>query len=388
MNKVILYFIPLIISSILIFFAHNSDLWQIFWSFFKVPAQTIPFGDLDFIIKAVTLKKLGFNPYLENPMNIRYVYPSIWLYFFEILKLDEYINFRIFNFIIIYIYVYIYLNLIFKFNNIYITIILIFLFFSSANLLAIERLNIEIIIFSLVYIIALTKNNIIRSAIFILSIYSKIYPIFSVFIFSKNIKFLFIMICISLLVLFHIKNDILFLTQYGNEVALNIAYGIPTLTKGIWYYSTKFGYLINDNNYNIFKYSIIILTCIYAFLIMLLSYRFRNKITSASFNLDEKLFICGAGIFIGRFIFSSNFDYSLIFLVFTIPYIFKIESKMPKFLILSSLILIFNSIIFEGGNRYTYLYFYKALFIHSFKIIVFSLMCFYFGKVLNKHLKF
>ena len=310
MNKVILYFIPLIISSILIFFAHNSDLWQIFWSFFKVPAQTIPFGDLDFILKAVTLKKLGFNPYLENPMNIRYVYPSIWLYFFEILKLDEYINFRIFNFIIIYIYVYIYLNLIFKFNNIYITIILIFLFFSSANLLAIERLNIEIIIFSLVYIIALTKNNIIRSAIFILSIYSKIYPIFSVFIFSKNIKFLFIMICISLLVLFHIKNDILFLTQYGNEVALNIAYGIPTLTKGIWYYSTKFGYLINDNNYNVFKYSIIILTCIYAFLIMLLSYRFRNKITSASFNLDEKLFICGAGIFIGRFIFSSNFDYS------------------------------------------------------------------------------
>ena len=196
------------------------------------------------------------------------------------------------------------------------------------------------------------------------------------------------MICCSLIILFLMKTDISMLMKYGNEVALNIAYGVPTLTKGIWYYSSKLGYFINDENYQIFKYSSILLACVYSAAIMLISFKFRNKQISESFNLDEKLFICGAGIFIGRFIFNSNLDYSLIFLIFTIPYILSKNSKILKILLFASLILIFNSIIFEGGNRYSFLYFYKAVIIHSIKIIIFSIMCFFFGQVLNKHLKF
>ena len=112
-----------------------------------------------------------------------------------------------------------------------------------------------------------------------------------------------------------------------------------------------------------------------------------KKKISNNFDFDEKLFICGAGIFIARFICFSNFDYSLIFLVFTIPYIIKIEAQNLKTILILSLVLIFYSQFFEGGNRYTILYFTKGIFIHTFKIIVFSLMCFYFGKVLNRHLK-
>ena len=77
MQRIILYLTPLLISSTLIFFAHNDELWLDFWKNFKVPAQSFPFGDLDYIRKAVAVKNLGFNPYLENPMGIRYVYPSI-----------------------------------------------------------------------------------------------------------------------------------------------------------------------------------------------------------------------------------------------------------------------------------------------------------------------
>ena len=388
MQRKILYFLPLLISSVLIYIAHNDELWLDFWGFFKVSAQSFPFGDLDFIIKAVQLKQSGFNPYLENPMGLRYVYPSIWLHFFEIFNLDKYINFRIFNFLIIYIYVFIYLDLYFKFKNRYSAFILIILFFSSANLLVIERLNIEIIIFIFIYLLAISKNNISRILIFILAIFSKIYPIFAIFIFTRNKINLFFMVCCSLLILFLMKTDISFLMKYGNEVALNIAYGVPTLTKGIWYYSTKLGYFINDDNYKLFKYSFILLACIYSAAIMLTSFKFRDKQISENFKLDEKLFICGAGIFIGRFIFSSNFDYSLIFLIFTIPYILNKNSKILKFILFISLILIFNSAVFEGGNRYTFLYLYKAVIIHSFKILVFSIMCFLFGQVLNRHLKF
>ena len=43
------------------------------------------------------------------------------------------------------------------------------------------------------------------------------------------------------------REEINFLIKHGNEVALNIVW-VPTLTKGIWYYSMKFGYFINDDN--------------------------------------------------------------------------------------------------------------------------------------------
>jgi hypothetical protein len=387
MKRTFLYGVPLIISSFLVFIAHNNELWMIFWGYSKIPAQTIPFGDLEFILRATDLKEAGFNPYLENPMNIRYVYPSIWLGFFKFFSLNDLLNFRIFNFLIIYVYTYIYLDLVFKYKNNYLTIILLILFFSTANLLALERLNIEIIIFILIYLLALSKSNFLRIPIFILAIYCKIYPIFTIFIFSRNKLIFFSMISISLLILFNMRSEIFFLMEHGNEVALNIAYGIPTLIKGMWYYSMKLGYLINNENFKYFKYSMIFLVSVYASILILINFKFGEKKISNNFDFDEKLFICGAGIFIARFICFSNVDYSLIFLVFTIPYIIKIEAQNLKTILILSLVLIFYSQFFEGGNRYTMLYFTKGIFIHTFKIIVFSLMCFYFGKILNRHLK-
>ena len=67
MQRIILYLTPLLISSTLIFFAHNDELWLDFWKNFKVPAQSFPFGDLDYIRKAVAVKNLGFNPYFRKP---------------------------------------------------------------------------------------------------------------------------------------------------------------------------------------------------------------------------------------------------------------------------------------------------------------------------------
>ena len=84
MQRIILYSVPLIFSLTLTILSTDVMLWMKFWSFFRVPAQTIPFGDLEFILKATDLKEAVFDPYLENPLNIRYVYPSIWLGFFQL----------------------------------------------------------------------------------------------------------------------------------------------------------------------------------------------------------------------------------------------------------------------------------------------------------------
>ena len=104
-------------------------------------------------------------------------------------------------------------------------------------------------------------------------------------------------------------------------------------------------------------------------------------------SLEEKLFICGGGIFIGRFINFSNADYALIFLIFTIPYLLKDKITNFKIFFFVLLIISFNGIWFEFGSRYTLVYLGMAIFVHSIKIIIFSTICYYFGKILNNHLK-
>ena len=391
MKKLTLYFGPLLVSSLVMIISQlDQSYYEIFWKFFNVPPQWPPFSDLDAISKAVDSKLAGYDPYIKNPFDLKgmlYVYPSIWLKFFEIFNLNVSLNFKIFNFIIIYFYCLVYFDLSLKINNKFFYIISLVMFFSSANMLAIERLNIELIIFIFIYYLSISKKNYIKIPIFILAIYAKLYPLFAIFIFCRNKKILFTMILASFLVLFSIRDEILMLIENGNEVALNIAYGVPTLTKGIWYYSTKFGYFITSENYNLFKNSMIFLASIFALIIVLYSFKFRDKTIFNNFSIEEKLFISGAGIFIGRFLTASNVDYSLIFLFFTIPYYLKLENSNLKLILITVILFIFFGALFEFGDRYTIGYALRAALIHSLKIIVFSFMCYFFGKVLNNHLK-
>ena len=133
----------------------------------------------------------------------------------------------------------------------------------------------------------------------------------------------------------------------------------------------------------------ILLASIYATLIFLIKFKFGKKIVLKTISLEEKLFICGGGIFIGRFINFSNIDYGLIFLVFTLPYILKDKITYLRTILLVLIAISFNSIWFDlfEGDRFTYTYLFLALFIHSIKIIIFSVICYYFGEILNNHIK-
>ena len=95
MRKVILYSLPFIIASLTILLTVNENLWIEFFRVLNVPPQLPPFSDLDAISKAVDSRQAGFNPYENNPYDLKnktYVYPSIWLHFFELLNLNETVN--------------------------------------------------------------------------------------------------------------------------------------------------------------------------------------------------------------------------------------------------------------------------------------------------------
>jgi hypothetical protein len=392
MKKIIIFSLPFLLSLSVMYVSLNEKMWINFWSYFTVPPQIPPFSDLDAISRAVTSKQEGFNPYIDNPYDLtsrKYVYTSIWLHIFDLFVLNKKINFQVFNFLLIYLYALIYLKLAFDINKKFFSIILSLLFFSSASMLAVERLNTDIIIFILIYFIALTNSFKIQLIFYLTALYGKLYPIFSVFIFYKNKTILLFMIFLSFLLLFLIREEIFLLIKNGNEVALNFAYGVPTLTKGALYYSKKFDFFLNDQNYKIFKYIMIFIASIYATFIVLIKFKFGEKLLVKKITLEEKLFICGGGIFIGRFINFSNIDYGLIFLVFTLPYLLKDKITYSKIFLIFLILISFNSIWFDlfEGDRYTYAYFSLALIAHSVKIVIFSLICYYFGEILNNNLK-
>ena len=389
-KNLILYFVPFIVSGIILYLSLDEDLWLNFWRFLNIPAQLPPFSDLESISRALNGKIDGFNPYYENPYDLTqkpYSYTSIWLNLFDVLKFDNILNFRIFNFIIIYFYVFIFLKLIYQFRNRHFTAVVFICFFSTSSFLVLERLNIELIIFILIYFISITQVNLIRIPVFLLAIILKLYPIFSVFIFLRNKRLFITMIISSLLVLFFLKDQIYLIMQNSIEYALIFVHGIPAIIKGIYYYSIKFDYFINEENYYFFKLFFILLFSIYGLILFLISFKFGEKKINNSLTLEESLFLCGGGIYIGRMIFFSNFDYGLIFLIFTIPYILKFGSYKLNIFYILCLVISFNSIYLEGGDRYTFLYLFKSFFSHSLKIFIFSYICFYFGKIVNNNLK-
>ena len=121
----ILFTIFFAFTALCILFHH---IWIKIWgSYFTVPPQIPPFSDLDAISRALTSKQQGFNPYIDNPYDLTnrtYVYPSIWLYFFDLFSLNTKINFQIFNAILIYFYALIYLKLAYDINKKVFSIIL------------------------------------------------------------------------------------------------------------------------------------------------------------------------------------------------------------------------------------------------------------------------
>ena len=99
--------------------------------------------------------------------------------------------------------------------------------------------------------------------------------------------------------------------------------------------------------------------------------RKKNYFNNINFiNINNRLFIAGASIYCFSYIFFSSYDYRLIFLIFTIPYLvnnLNLLNKISIFFILISS----NSILIYSlaGNPYEYMYI--GIFIHLCKFFLF-----------------
>ncbi|AXH14467.1 hypothetical protein CP985_14480 [Malaciobacter mytili LMG 24559] len=262
---------------------------------------------------------LGENPYLNNiadPYNRVMNYPPFWAYFAKLTNISHSnaIFFGFFNIILLYIG---FLFWSFKINNkIGISILLIICFFSPSTLLLMERGNIDMIVFFLISIGILSSNIHIFNTLILLAAFVKVFPIFSIFSninSKKNWISIFITLFIFSIYIFAHIQDIKLMKE-GTPQPTGFAYGINIIWMII---KEKF----NNEIYLFFKY----FSYIYVVILIFIFYKIRNinslKITCT----NETTFISfkvGAIIYITTFLLNNNWDYRLVFLIFSIPQLY------------------------------------------------------------------
>ena len=192
------------------------------------------------------------------------------------------------------------------------------------------------------------------------------------------------MLFLSILYLIFMRGEILIMRNNMIEFALIFAYGVGSIAKALYYYSEELNFILNENNYALFRNILVLLAAIYAILIVFIKFRLNQQSVESLISFEEKLFLCGSGIFIGTFITSSSIDYRLLYLIFTVPLLITYNNKKIIFIYFICLIVCLNSLHFEGGDSYSLIYFIKASVIYFLKFIIFSINCYYLGVVLNK----
>ena len=314
------------------FYFYGENVWRLF----NIPSGS--FSDFSTILHSLKLYSQGLDP-----LEVYYInYPSIWwksLYFFEVsYEYAKYIFiFIIFSFLIG-------LCLILPNAN-YSLLFAVFIgVLSPAVLLGIERGNIDLFMFFwiAVAITLIQKQNISQKySLFaclsiLIGFLLKLFPIFSWIIMLKLHHKKFVVYTIVMLIFCG------FYTIFNFSEILLIHKNTPKPTGSVAYGMNVFQMTLDGSSeYKKFALFFKYLSYLSVFLIFCFSFLFKKKLLIRKNTINFDSFRAGASVYIGTFLLGNNYDYRLMFLLFTIPQLFLwITSSDHRFLsVISFLIL-------------------------------------------------
>jgi hypothetical protein len=305
----------ILINILFLVFGYDTVLHKL-WS---TPTVHPFFADIRTITGVNETLAQGFDPLTFNPgdpWNRVMNYPRIWQYIAEFFNFNQ--NFSIY-FGIINIVLYILGLLLFSSRLILsnrMAILLLITFLSPASILVMERGNIDMIIFfllslSLVYII----TPILFTGLIVFASVLKIFPIFAivgVFSYSKKIFLTFFLLSTVIFIIYIILNmDDIILIKKGTPQPISLSYGMNVIWMAV---QKSLGVTMGMT----VKYA----TYLYIFGLFIITYIFTKKSQALLYKIDKTYidaFRVGSGIYIATFLLSNNWDYRLIFLIFTLP---------------------------------------------------------------------
>jgi len=393
-KKNLAFVASIILSFFFIYLSFNRDYWIIFFKFFFVPAAFPPFSDFDALTRFL---KCFNNDLIDNYCSEviegtsgYYDYPETWLYIFKYLNLSNYYYFNLTVFIILFFYFYSLFYLSNFFSNYKNKLIFLLAVISTSNLLLIERLNVDMVIFLLLFCLVLNINVIIKYFIFFLSILLKIYPIFSILVFLNKKKDFVVVLIFSFLAIYILKESIIKINDILLEFGTTFAYGSRSISKAFYFILSKhFDYFITPNNYKILRYflEIFFLTLVCSIIIFGFFSKYNQRYSIKGKINEEiyKFFILGSCIYIFTFVFGSNADYRLVFLFLTLPYILKWYNFRFKVIFLISLLVSLNSFVFTVSEKFSLLYIINGSVVYFCKLIILIVLSYTLGSTLRSY---
>ena len=370
-KKNIITFIIFIFFSVVIYLLFTKQLiYPTIIPMVRSDAANI-FTDWTVILQANLCYEKGFDVFLDNPCDYwqrKHVYGEILLYLPFIKDLPKF-YFLIFPIIINLIFILTIVRL-FTYNE-NIKYFSIFLFIINPPvLLAIERANIDIIIFLLTVLMAKNKNLILNHITIILVTISKFYPICLsiLFFFEKGIKKIIVNLIIVLLSIF-----VLLIFQWDNLIKIfDNQNQFTAHTYGVYEFSFLGGYefiknlsiFFENKDYFWIKYAYIFFIVLVP--VMIVNFNFFKKLKKDYLidellienNFENKLYILSSTLILLCYFLFSNFIYREIFFLGLIPFILKNEKKIISnnffifyFYILSFKFIFSSVLIYSSRNN-------------------------------------
>jgi hypothetical protein len=257
------------------------------------------------IQQAVVSAREGLDPQVANPndpwqrpMN----YPKIWVRIGEALSLPDEPCFIAFCSLVLISFCGVCAFLLYKFP----TLLFLASLVSTATLFGIERGNIDLIIFCLVFSFLLLMGNPLSPVLALIAVALKFYPAFCVSALLIRRHYLhFFVSAIGVIIILLYSSDLAKI-RLTTPTSTQYSYGLPSIAAIIEHHGWPGWYLA----------VLVSAVCAAIAALMPFLWKFADK-PPAGFQFT--LFLGGASIYVGTFIFLANWDYRLIFLIFCVP---------------------------------------------------------------------
>ena len=335
-NKYFISFL-IIITLFIIILIYNYGYHNSLILLWNTPVMSSYFEDLLLITE---YNKLGINPIDNSTVESLPLLntPRVWEYFAILFDLNYSSRFSlgIFNICLYYTAFIIFCSSINK--DILNSVILYLLFFSPASVLLMERGNFDLLIYFLVVIAIVSVNKpYIFSFVVLIASILKLFPIFTIFAFIKHSKEFCIKYIIIVLILFGIyviaTFDTIFLIMRDTPQSGSLSFGKDVL----W---MKLEQLYNEKIFESIIHYFRVIIYFYLLCSVIIIYYIVYKI-DRNINIDTTYidaFRIGGAIYLGSFILINNWDYRLVFLIFTIPQLYLWNKSKIKIVKISSII--------------------------------------------------
>jgi hypothetical protein len=325
----------LIFGALLSLYGYNNT-----WKLWNIPTMSPYFADIRVVTGGSESYRQGFDPMIDNPgdpWHRRLNYPRIWQNLYSIgINQSHTIYIGVIFILLFLVGVCVFLP---HASNIIIVLVMAAVL-SPATLLGIERGNIDLFMFflmSISIVAAKSKRWHILSAIAVLlGFILKLFPIFGCAVLlrlsrSLFLKYILVILVIATLYVSLTYSDILLIREV-TEIGTYLSYGSNVFWMEAMNLNATTGIYARY-----FTYLTVLLTFGLAFFAFSRDDFLPEKTNDEAY-LDA--FRAGSAIYIGTFLLGNNWDYRLMFLIFTIPQLVLWAKCSTRYISTSSIVIL------------------------------------------------